>query len=89
MYFSAIGCKRFFESCERTSVRAIGLRSDCEQLRFEAFEISRVGLFGYLRYQLRQVFENKVSQVSEMAMKLLCFTPFGACLLYTSPSPRD
>ena len=32
---------------------------------------------GYLRYQLRQVLENKVAQVSDMAMKLLCFTALG------------
>ena len=56
---------------------AIGLRSDCDRLRSEASEISRAGLLGYLRYQLRQVLENKVSQVSDMAMKLLCFTALG------------
>ena len=56
---------------------AIGLRSDCERLRSEALEISRAGLLGYLRYQLRQVLENKVSQLSDMAMKLLCFTALG------------
>ena len=56
---------------------AIGLRSDCDRLRSEAFEISRVWLLGYLRYQLRHLLENKVSQVIGMAMKLLCFTAFG------------
>ena len=34
-------------------------------------------LLGYLRYQLRQVLESKVSQVSDMAMKLLCFMALG------------
>ena len=72
-----VGKKSAFWRHQVSGSQGCPARSDCDRLRSEAFEISRVWLLGYQRYQLREVLENKVSQVSDMAMKPICFTALG------------